>query len=53
MLKWLKPPGGRALTAGQYAYGLASATAVGFVFGAVLAALYNLLARGEARERLA
>jgi hypothetical protein len=41
-LRLLKPPGGRALTFGQFIYGLVSAAVVSFVGGALLAGSYNL-----------
>ena len=44
-LRLLKPQGGRPLTVGQFAYGLASAAAVSFAGGAVLAASYNAFSR--------
>lgn len=44
-LRLLKPPGGRALTLGQFVYGLVSAAVVSFGGGAVLAGAYNLLSR--------
>ena len=42
-LTLLKPPGGRALTLGQFAYGLFGVAVTGFAVGAVFAAVYNLL----------
>jgi hypothetical protein len=44
-LRLLKPPGGRLLTVVQFVYGLASAAAVSFVVGAVLAGSYNIFSR--------
>ena len=44
-LRLLKPPGGRPLTLGQFAYGLVSAAVVSFGGGAVLAGSYNVLSR--------
>ena len=41
-LRLLRPQGGRPLTIGQFASGLASAAAVSFVGGAVLAGAYNV-----------
>lgn len=49
-LRLLKPPGGRALTIGQFVYGLASAAVVSFAVGAALAGFYNVFRRsGEGR----
>jgi hypothetical protein len=44
-LALIKPPGGRPLTPGEFLGGLVSAAAVSFVIAAMLAALYNVLAR--------
>jgi hypothetical protein len=41
-LRLLRPQGGRALTIGQYVYGLVGVALVGFVGAAALAALYDL-----------
>ncbi len=48
-LTLLKPPGGRALTLGQYVVGLVSAAAVSFTLAATFAGFYTLFARGSAR----
>jgi hypothetical protein len=49
-LRLLKPQGGRPLTIGQFAYGLASAAAVSFAGGAVLAGSYNIFSRRAGRR---
>jgi hypothetical protein len=49
-LMLLKPPGGRALTLGQFFYGLVSAAAVSFAIAASLAGFYNLFARVPPRS---
>ena len=42
-LTLLKPPGGRPLTLGQFAYGLIGVAATSFVVGTLFAAVYNLV----------
>ncbi len=44
-LTLLRPPGGRTLTLGQFAYGLFGVALTSFIVGAVFAAVHNLLRR--------
>ena len=49
-LRLLRPQGGRPLTIGQFAYGLASAAVVSLVVGTVLAGFYNVFTRSGAER---
>jgi hypothetical protein len=44
-LTLLRPVGGKPLTLGQYAYGLAGVALTSFVTGALFATVYNLIGR--------
>ncbi len=50
-LRLLKPPGGRALTIGQFVSGLVGAAVVSYAGGAVLAGAYNLFTRRATASR--